>query len=824
MGREGHRFLSLVGHRRLIARPLPHRLILTLAQIHHRDFFAQSRDLQPHRPPTLARSRPRHGAPPLDRRQQPVFQRQRRRGDMQQPIGGVTVAAPHLERLRPRRPIHRARDHKIALYIDQRVNRVAVAPRVLLALENQQTRPVRHHVAVLGHHRFERRRVDGLRPDVHRAHHRRVHVAAAERPEREFEAVQPRELLRRNDTAGAPAPVLPVEAVRHDVGHEAERRRRQRPRDDLLPRRLDPPGRHRAGPHVRQKLLQPQIQPKAAGVRIATHADKHRSAVKRHDLHLCQSLVRHLERQHLLRERVLQILGRKGRALQRQPDVAHRARGPFRRRARVTQHRPPKIAHVRPVAHPRRHRHDRAARPPRQRHPGHGLRAPRGRGLLHQQMRVVPAETKRVDRRAPHRVRFPLARFLRRHQRRARERRIHLVEMQNRRTHPVLHRLQHLDQTRHASHRQQMPEVRLERTQRHPRPTREDLRAALDLRRIADARARRMTFDQFNLGRPQTRTAIRRLHRPHLPRRRRHQQTRPAPVVRQPHAADHPEDPAAVALRILQAFEHDHGRALRRHQPVGLRMQRPAPPARAERLQRREPRVNRQSVHPRHPARHHHVGPAARQPVAGKLDRVKRRRTRRVHHESATRQLQRLAQQIRRQPGHETVEPLRRRQPRGPHARLAQPLLRPHRRRHRVERISRIRKIADDRPAPDPLPRLEPRVRQRRAPDVEQPLAERIQSLDQRPLQPVRRRVEDLLKPRHIAAAVRRNSLRRRCPRVRPHQPPLVRHLPRGRRGARQQVAPSEHGRPQLLRRVRAGQQTGLPDNRDGAESRHVVT
>ena len=273
-------------------------------------------------------------------------------------------------------------------------------------------------------------------------------------------------------------------------------------------------------------------------------------------------------------------------------------------------------------------------------------------------MRINSPKSKRAHRRPPrHLGRAPPPRLRRRQnlKRTFRQRNLlrRLREIRHRRQRFVPHRQQHFDQARCARAREQMPDICLHRAQRTL--TRAPLRSApqppqtLELHRVPHRRARRVTLDQIHALRRPSRLGIRRPHRAQLPLRTRREQI-PLDVIRQPDAANDAVNVIARRLRVREPFQHQHPRAFADHQPVALRIKRRAPPRRRQRAQLRKTHLRVQRIRPRQTARQHRIRTPRQQFITRQLDRIQRRRTRRIQRERPAAQPQRPRQHPRRQP------------------------------------------------------------------------------------------------------------------------------------------------------------------------------
>ena len=649
-----HGFGSAIGGGRGRVRHIQQRLRITRVQQHCGAGAAHTGCCHAQRAPfsyaMLCRRR-------LRCRQQPTrLQRQRCRCHLQQRVGRVAISTALHQRCAPGAPIRsRVSRSGCVRAVNQGIDRVARAHCIRFALEQQHAAAVGHNAAHGQPGARQRSAVHRLRAHIHRTHQRCIRCAALQRLQRQLQRMQAGKLLSRHGAAGAANAKLAVQAVGGHVRHQAQRCGSHRPRLQLLARSFKAcAGRH-CQLHIIQKFAEAQVQAEAAGLCITAHAHKHSRAFKRHRRHLRQRLMRQLQRQQLLRTGLLQVFGRKRRTLQRQLDGAHCARSRGHCRTGRSLQRAPEVLHIRAIPRAHGHGHNRAALRPRQRHAAPALGALHRRALLHQQLRIVAAKAKSIDGCAPHTACLPVSRLHCRRQHRAVQRRVKCIQMQDAGLHAGLHRLQHFDQAGHARHGQQVAQVRLHRAQRHALGSAEYFCATLNLGGIAQRGAGGMALNQVYVLRAQAAAAEGSLHRAHLPGRGWHQHAGAAPVVGQARAADHAQNVAAIRQRIFQALQHHQRCAFGRHQPVRRCVQRPALPAAAQRLQRGEAGMDGEPVHARHAARQHYIRAPGRQPVTRKLDGIQRRRTGGIHHEAAACKLQRLAQQLHRQPGHKAV-------------------------------------------------------------------------------------------------------------------------------------------------------------------------
>src|SRR5262249_47518697 len=130
---------------------------------------------------------------------------------------------------------------------------------------------------------------------------------------------------------------------------------------------------------------------------------------------------------------------------------------------------------------------------------------------------------------------------------------------------------------------------------------------ARELDRVALGRARRVALDQVDVARLPPRLLVGRAERAELALARGREQVA-LDVVREPDAADDRPDLVARALGVLEPLEDEEPRALSHDEPVALRVERRAPPARRERRERAEAHLRVERIGPRRASREHGVG------------------------------------------------------------------------------------------------------------------------------------------------------------------------------------------------------------------------
>ena len=362
-----------------------------------------------------------------------------------------------------------------------------------------------------------------------------------------------------------------------------------------------------------------------------------------------------------------------------------------------------------------------------------------------------------------------------------------------------LHGGQHVHQTRGAGHRDGVAQIAFQRTefQRHIAIGGCD---ALQLGGIAERGAGGVAVHIVDVGRCQPGLFERRGHGPGLTTHRGCQEAALPAVIRESDTQDHTEDVVAGAFGVLEAFERDQRRALRRHQTIGLGVEGPRLPRRAERLQRRETQMQEQIVRSVHTAGEHHVGVAVVQRVAGQFDGVERGCARRVQCVDRPIHLHRPGNQVHRQARGEPV------------ARVVVALTGPKGFHERGAHGARVRQVADDQPGP----RCGERPSQRLLGALGKPRHDRIELVE---IGYPRGEVAQVERRLDVAARRRRDAQpllvtgQQLC---RVHPAPLI------ARGGCQQAASGQGCLEQLFRSGRAGQHTTASDNCDGFEPAHA--
>ncbi len=171
-----------------------------------------------------------------------------------------------------------------------------------------------------------------------------------------------------------------------------------------------------------------------------------------------------------------------------------------------------------------------------------------------------------------------------------------------------------------------------------------------------------VTFDEVNVGRLPPGDPIGRSHGPNLPVGVRRQKI-PPDIIGQPQPPDDRVNPVPVGPGVGQPFENQEPGSLAHHQPVSIGVKRSASARRRKRPELAEPHLGIETVGPRNPAGKHRVSPTVGQSVTGQINGVKRRRAGRVQSKRRPAQLQTSGNQSRRQTGHRSPQPGRRRNP-----------------------------------------------------------------------------------------------------------------------------------------------------------------
>ncbi len=278
-------------------------------------------------------------------------------------------------------------------------------------------------------------------------------------------------------------------------------------------------------------------------------------------------------------------------------------------------------------------------------------------------MRVDPAEPE-----GRHRRRARLADALgpgarRREHRQPRRRQIRvrrrLLEARRRGQGPRLEGQQDLHQARRARAGEQVPDVGLHGADHHVGvdPVQQPPERP-QLHRVSPQRARAVALHQVHVRGAHVEAHVRRAHRPQLPLALGGQQAA-AHVVGQAGASQDRADPIPVLQRPVEALEHEHAGPLAHHQAVGPGVERRADPRRRERAELAEPDLGVETVRAGGAAREDRVQATGAQLLAGEVDRVQRRRARRVERERAAPEAEDPRQERRGQPRDVSVQGVR---------------------------------------------------------------------------------------------------------------------------------------------------------------------
>ncbi len=692
-------------------------------------------------------------------RHRAVLERERRDRDGDQPVRGV--GAPEGRRRVEHRVGAVPDDHvgcAGGILVEQGDDGVAVLARGVQGLEDQDDGGVPRFVLAselpLGGP------VHRLAGQVGGTDERGVDLPRPDGPGREFQRHRPGRLLRRDREPGARQVELGADPVRHEVRHAAHHPLRGHGRHERVPGEAR--RRRRGGePGLLQPVGNPPAGARPGHLGVHSHPDDHHGPLPGQG-HRPYGLPGGLQHQELMAHRPLQGQGREAQVPQLHGDLRGGAT-PL-----TAQHRPPEVLGTGPVADPGadgddRHRRTAARRLPHPGRGGHGGgRAGRSRygghrvavRKVHHQMGVGPAEPERAHRRPAR----PRPRFRRgQHpQRRARQRLQRPLCAERRRTDPRTQRAEHLQQPGHARRGQQVPDVRLHRTDGHVVTGPEDPGHAACLHRVPDRRPRRVALDERHGPGRDARRVVRQAHGPDLALLRRTDQPGAAPVVGQPDTADHAEHGQTGGTGLGQPHQGDEAGALAVHQSVRVPVEGPTAPRAARRGQPAEPHVQIEGVRPADRTGHHQVRRAVVQPVARQLDRVQRRRAGGVEGPRARAQPEGPGREPGGQPGREAVPGV------GP-----------------LPELSRQQGVTERGPLggqPDVLgesrprgrgigqvPQHQPRARQRalaarlreRLPDaVHDPVEERVQRQDPLRSDPEAARIEDGLEPPYVPADI----------------------------------------------------------------------
>ncbi|SRX82268.1 hypothetical protein MPP7335_04028 [Mycolicibacterium parafortuitum] len=605
-----------------------------------------------------------------------------------------------------------------------------------------------------------------------------VEFTVAQRPDRDADRVHAGQFLAGDREPEAPEITLGVDPVGRDVRHGPDHAV-----GGQLRRRVPVRGQPRVVGHVAH------AQPLPRDGRIAAHTDDDAGAFWL-GADVLECLGRGGEHRRLLGEAALELLGRESEAAQSDfHRLQRRCRGLRAQRAATEALGVRRVAghHTHPADHDVVVRWRGPAR----------LATGRRTGVaLDDQVCVVPAEPEVADRGPLDRA-LPGGRGGRQRERAVGQCLDRLVA-QRRWDHRCLHRREHVHQACRAGHGDGVAEVAFERTEFQRNVTVGGGDAA-QLRRVAERRARGVAVEVVDVARRDTGLFQGREHRPGLTGDRGGEESALSAVVGQADTRDDTEDPVAGAFGVLEAFQRDERGARRRHQPVGVGVERPGPAGHAQRLQRGEAEVQEQVVGAVDPTGDHHVGGAIVQRVAGQLDRVQRGRARRVEGVRRPRHAHRPGDQVHRQPRTESVA--------GIDVTVAGPHTLDERRVHRA----RIGQVADDQPGA----RRRDRSAERLLCAVRQPPYERVEALEIGDLRGEVGQIEGCLdvtsgrrrhpQPRLVTGQQRRGV----------HAAPMV---PRGRR---EQTAAGQGRVEQRLRRARTGQYATATDDGDWVEPAH---
>ncbi len=252
----------------------------------------------------------------------------------------------------------------------------------------------------------------------------------------------------------------------------------------------------------------------------------------------------------------------------------------------------------------------------------------RGFGTIDHRVRVAAAEAEGIDRRTPRTgARLPLGGRGRQEQGAAGERVHRMLDAHlGRRGHRVvLEGAADLQHPGAGTGRNQVPELRLQRTELQRMIFAEHRAEAEHLLAVADRGARGVALEVLDARRFQSRGRIRGAHRALLSRRGGRQQPGPAAVVAEADAAHDAVDAIAGGHRVIEALQRQHGGAFRRQQSVGERAEWRAAAGAAERTKGGEADVKEQIVRGVEARGDHQVGAPRLQRVAGNLQGVEAR-------------------------------------------------------------------------------------------------------------------------------------------------------------------------------------------------------
>ncbi len=602
---------------------------------------------------------------------------------------------------------------------DHRVDPVAVPLRVGQPLEHHRRGPVagdRTVGAVVQGARRPRTRPSpqpvrrehraDVPGEVHGARDHRVHLAPLEHARRHLEAPQARRLLAAHREARPPEAQL--------AGHPARRDRPQRPQRPSPVQRRARRRLQAADPGFELGFAQPQPKPRVLLARPRVEAPRE-VEVRRlqvqpqpdHDTRpepVAQAgpAVLHRVRRDLHHQ---QLLGQRPRDLVRcdpEPADLHvdAVDVGARQLREVARHRPEPRASIDPLpplGAARGHRDvPFQRRPPERvetvqraevrsdpddrdrldvllRRHRRSLPAP----LLHEQVRVDPAEPERRHRGTPRppgirpgpRLGQDLEGAVRHLGQRGRG-----VEVRRRRQRPVLQREQHLHEPRRRRPRQEVADVRLHRADDRGRVP-EHRPQARQLRTVTGRRPRPVALHEVDLVRRPAGRRVGASHRPELPLGVGREQ-RSADVVGEADRRDQAGDVVPVSERVVQPLEHEDPGPLPHHEAVSAGVERRAPSRPRDRSELAEAEVRVEAVAPVHAARDHRVRPPRAEFLAGEVERVQRTRAGRVQRVRPAPEAEPVGQQRRRQPGDVAaprVYPERLVAPRSPRLRAGRP-------------------------------------------------------------------------------------------------------------------------------------------------------
>ncbi len=209
-------------------------------------------------------------------------------------------------------------------------------------------------------------------------------------------------------------------------------------------------------------------------------------------------------------------------------------------------------------------------------------RMPRRR-LLEDDVGVVAAEAEGVDRGAPRAFGLPRLGAGEDAHRRLADRLDRVLGVDRRRQRARLESAEDLDDRGRPGRGDQVAEIGLERAHRQVVGAGEDRRHAPDLDRVADAGAGGVALDVADRQRVDAAAGIGLAHGADLAAAVGREQAALAAVVGEADAADHGEDTVAGIDRVVESFQGEERRALRREQPVGVPGERTASAARRQR-------------------------------------------------------------------------------------------------------------------------------------------------------------------------------------------------------------------------------------------------